>query len=121
MTKILIAGCGDVGIRLANRLTSSGFEVWGIRRDITKLPSNINAIEADMAVANSFPDLPGDLDHIVYCAAAGQRTEQRYRQTYVDGLTNLLDQLKRQPGNNPRIIFVSSTAVYAPLPSVFSP
>lgn len=112
-TKTLIAGCGDVGIRLANRLISSGHEVWGIRRNIEALPEAIHAIAADMGQDSSFPDLPVGLDHVVYCAAAGERSEKRYRQTYVDGLKNLLQRLDQQSTKQVRIIFVSSTAVYA--------
>lgn len=113
MTKTLIAGCGDVGIRLANRLIQQGHEVWGIRRNVDSLPAAIHAIEADMAKGISFPDLPLDLDHVIYCAAAGERSEVRYRQTYVDGLNNLLQKLNQQLNKSIRIIFVSSTAVYA--------
>ncbi|MBV1914029.1 MAG: SDR family oxidoreductase [Pseudomonadales bacterium] len=111
--KTLIAGCGDVGIRLANRLLKSDHEVWGVRRNIEKLPKAIRAIEADMAQAIGFPDLPASLDYVIYCAAAGERSELRYRQTYIDGLKNLLQKLDQQEHNNLRIIFVSSTAVYA--------
>ncbi|MDF1643330.1 MAG: SDR family oxidoreductase [Pseudomonadales bacterium] len=113
MTKTLIAGCGDVGIRLANRLVRQGHEVWGIRRNVDNLPTAIHAISADLANSKSFPDLPPDLDHVVYCAAAGERSETRYRKTYVEGLNNLLHQLNQQSNKSIRIIFVSSTAVYA--------
>ncbi|MBL4584493.1 MAG: SDR family oxidoreductase [Pseudomonadales bacterium] len=113
MAKTLIAGCGDVGIRLANRLLRSGHTVWGIRRDVQKLPENIHGIAANMATDTEFPGFPSEVDHVIYCAAAGERSEQRYRSTYVEGLKNLLARLDQLSNPNLRIIFVSSTAVYA--------
>lgn len=113
MVKTLIAGCGDIGIRLANRLLDSEHEVWGIRRNTGNLPDGIHAITGDMSDNEQFPELPLELDYVVYCAAAGERSEIRYRQTYVEGLKNLLGKLDQQPNKKPLIIFVSSTAVYA--------
>lgn len=113
MVKTLIAGCGDIGIRLANRLLDSEHEVWGIRRNTGNLPGGIHAITGDMSDNEQFPELPLELDYVVYCAAAGERSEIRYRQTYVEGLKNLLGKLDQQPNKKPLIIFVSSTAVYA--------
>ena len=113
MVKTLIAGCGDIGIRLANRLLHSEHEVWGIRRNTGNLPEGIHAVAGDMSDNEQFPELPLNLDYVVYCAAAGERSEIRYRQTYVEGLKNLLDKLDQQLNKKPLIIFVSSTAVYA--------
>ena len=113
MVKTLIAGCGDIGIRLANRLLDSEHEVWGIRRNTVNLPEGIHAIAGDMSDKEQFPELPMELDYVVYCAAAGERSEIRYRQTYVVGLKNLLDKLDQQLNKKPLIVFVSSTAVYA--------
>ncbi|PCJ35332.1 MAG: NAD(P)-dependent oxidoreductase [Cellvibrionales bacterium] len=109
---ILIAGCGDVGTRLALRLINDGHEVWGIRRDVSALDAAIRGIVADFSNVGGIPKLPANLDYIVYCPAAGCREEAVYRQTYVDGLRNLLRQLRRQSSKVKRIIFTSSTAVY---------
>lgn len=110
--KVLIAGCGDVGSRLSLRLSCDGCQVWGLRRDISRLPSGLQAIQADLSDDRHFPDLPTALDAVVYCAAAGQRDEDSYRRTYVSGLQTLLSQLKKQHIAPKRILFTSSTAVY---------
>lgn len=112
MLKTLIAGCGDVGTRLALRLSERDHEVWGIRRNGSELESPIRGIAADLGDLSLTLELPMDLDYVVYCAAAGRRDEETYRRTYVDGLRNLLNQLKLQKQNPRRIIFTSSTAVY---------
>lgn len=110
--QVLIAGCGDVGTRLALRLSGAGCQVWGLRRDVSRLPAGVLPIEADLADSQHFPALPEALDAVVYCAAAGQRDEERYRRTYVTGLQTLLLQLKKQHIVPKRFLFTSSTAVY---------
>jgi len=110
--KVLIAGCGDVGTRLALRLINDGHEVWGMRRDVSALDAAIRGIAADLSNVAKIPELPANLDYIAYCPAAGRRQEAIYRQTYVNGLRNLLHQLRRQNQQVKRIIFTSSTAVY---------
>lgn len=112
MVKTLIAGCGDVGTRLGLKLVSDGHEVWGIRRDISKLPSTIHGIAADLGDVDHPASLPPRLDYVVYCAAAGARNEENYRRTYINGLRNLLTRMDNKNQNPHRIIFTSSTAVY---------
>lgn len=112
VSNILIAGCGDVGSRLAERLNNAGHQVWGIRRDSTKLPGGIQGIGADLAEKSQFPVLPKHLDAVVYCAAAGGRSEDTYRRTYLLGLQNILHQIRIQDIRIKRFLFTSSTAVY---------
>ncbi|MBV1869385.1 MAG: SDR family oxidoreductase [Gammaproteobacteria bacterium] len=111
-TNVLIAGCGDVGSRLANRLLAVGCSVWGLRRDTRLLPEGVVGIAADLADKQNFPALPSELDSVVYCAAAGRRSEEAYRNTYVHGMQNILAQIKEQNIAIKRFIFASSTAVY---------
>ncbi len=112
VSNILIAGCGDVGLRLGLRLNDAGCKVWGMRRDSVKLPGCIQGIAADLAVKNHFPVLPKYLDAVVYCAAAGERSEEAYRRTYLLGLKNILHQIHTQNIPIKRFLFTSSTAVY---------
>lgn len=112
VSNILIAGCGDVGSRLGLCLNDADCKVWGMRRDSSKLPGCIQGIAADLAVKECFPVLPKDLDAVVYCAAAGERSEEAYFRTYILGLKNILHQLHSQNIPVKRFLFTSSTAVY---------
>lgn len=47
-SRILIIGCGKLGIRLAERLTANEGEVFGLRRDTSVLPSHITPVTADL-------------------------------------------------------------------------
>lgn len=110
--RVLIAGCGDLGVALGLELVAGGDEVYGLRRHPGALPSALRPLAADLADPTTLAQLPA-VDAVVYAAAADRSTEEAYRRAYVDGLRNLLraPSLQRQPPE--RFVFVSSTAVYA--------
>lgn len=110
--RIVIAGCGDLGGRLAARLLAQGAAVWGVRRQVGKLAAGVAPIAGDLTHAGAFPALPDAIDTLVYCAAPARRDPTAYRSTYVDGLANALAQLQRQAQKPRRILLTSSTAVY---------
>jgi nucleoside-diphosphate-sugar epimerase len=109
--RVLIVGCGDVGIALGKQLHSKGFIVYGIRRTINQLPDSINAIKADLSDKSSLSILSqyDAFDYLVYCAAANGRSEAAYQSAYIDGVNYVLDALPTQPKH---LFFTSSTSVY---------
>ncbi|MDS4070410.1 MAG: SDR family oxidoreductase [Candidatus Competibacter sp.] len=113
MARILIAGCGDVGAALGLCLHADGHEIWGLKRHPADLPPEIRPLAADLTDPATLAALPPKLDYVVYCAAATGFSEAQYQAAYVAGVRNLLDAL-RQAGQNPkRLLFASSTSVYA--------
>lgn len=113
MVNVLIAGCGDVGCRLGVRLAAAGHRVWGLRRRPGSLPDGIFPVAADLTLPSSLGRLPPDLDLVFYTAAADAQTDGAYRRAYVGGVGNLLDALRAAGGKPPRLLFTSSTSVYA--------
>ena len=116
MGHLLIAGCGYVGTALATlaRQQRPDLRVYGLRRRAHLLPPDILPLAADMQgadLARQLPDLP--LDGVVLACAADQRDAAGYRQTYVQGSRNLLQALTAVGQRPRRVVFVSSTAVYA--------
>ena len=107
MKRLLIAGCGDLGIRLSRRLSSQKWSVHGLRRNPQALPTPIQAVRADLLDPDSLSEIPQHWDAIVYQATPDQRTPAGYRNAYVRGLENLSLQCRAH-----RLIFVSSTAVF---------
>ncbi|HPE74035.1 MAG TPA: SDR family oxidoreductase, partial [Candidatus Competibacter sp.] len=113
MARILIAGCGDIGTTLGLSLHAAGHWVWGLKRRPDDLPSALEPLAADLADPASLTTLPPALDYIVYSAAAAGFSEALYEAAYVAGVRNLLNAL-RQAGQQPkRLLFTSSTSVYA--------
>lgn len=112
MARVLIAGCGDVGIALGRKLAMKGHRVWGLRRNPEALPATIHPIAADLTRPASLVHLPADLDAVVFAAAAPERSDAAYRATYVDGLANVIARLDADGQRLDRILFTSSTGVY---------
>lgn len=106
--RVLIAGCGELGLKIADRLARRGCGVWGLRRRWADPPRFLTPVAADLLRPETLADLPAT-DAMVYCATPDGRDETRYRQVFVDGLSNLLAALPERSG---RLLFVSSTAVY---------
>ncbi|NLY35342.1 MAG: NAD-dependent epimerase/dehydratase family protein [Alcaligenaceae bacterium] len=114
---ILIAGCGDLGLRAAHLLLQQGHVVYGLRRNPPKPPipaqttvPQIQWIPADLCQPDSMQALPEKISDIVYCPTPSQRTENAYRAIFIQGLDNLLDKLNTTWLQ--RIVFISSSAVY---------
>lgn len=57
--------------------------------------------------------LPLDIDAVVYTAGAGAPTEAAYRAAYLDGVDRLFRVLRERGEVPGRVVFCSSTAVYA--------
>ena len=118
--RVLIAGCGYVGSALGERLASEGHTVFGLRRNPSKLPETITPVEADLmspgagAASSALrAALPANLDFVFYTVSPAGSTDEAYRAAYVEGPRNLLDALAAGQDGIRRIIFVSSTGVYA--------
>ncbi len=111
-THVLIAGCGDVGSALANRLIAENFKVWGLRRNIETLPKGIIPVAADLTSPTRPENWPDHIDYLVYSAAAKGRTPESYQRAYIDGLKNVLNWTRTNNKHPKRILFTSSTSIY---------
>lgn len=105
---LLIAGAGDTGLRLAAGAAAAGWDVLALRRRERATGPGIRALRADLGSGAGFDAIPKRLDALVFCAAPDERSEAAYRALYRDGLRRLLDHAAIG-----RLLFVSSTAVYA--------
>lgn len=106
---IVIAGCGDLGIETGLRFAAAGHRVVGLRRRGELVPAPLTGRSVDLR--RSVPEIPASTAVVVVAVAAGSRDVDEYRATYVDGLRNVLDGIDAS-GASPRLVVVSSTAVY---------
>lgn len=110
MAKILIVGCGDIGLGLAAVLAQDGRQVIGLKRHP---PASVSTVLtyycADIAVTDSLAALDKDFDYLFFIVSPDGRNEQSYRYIYETGVNNLLAHFSA-PG--PQWFFVSSTSVY---------
>ncbi|WP_434518306.1 SDR family oxidoreductase [Pseudomonas sp. NFX1] len=111
---VMVVGCGDVGGRLARQLLARGWLVSGLRRSIAQLPEGVVPVAADLsdaAIPAAWPQRASD--YLVYCVAASQHDEVGYQAAYVDGLRHVLAWLAARGQHPRRLLFVSSSSVFA--------
>jgi nucleoside-diphosphate-sugar epimerase len=113
MARIVIAGCGYVGTALGLELADEGHEVFGLRRDPSRLPPRIEPVQGDLARRESLIVLPDNVDFAVYCVSPDSAAPRDYRTAYLDGLERFLRTLRDQGEKPRRILFSSSTSVYS--------
>lgn len=106
---VLIAGAGDLGTEAGLRFVAAGHRVVGVRRRPKLLPDSFERQRVDLREAA--PSIPDDTGLVVIALTAGERTRSAYERTYVDGVGRLLDAIDSSSAR-PRILLVSSTAVY---------
>ena len=114
MPRVLIAGCGFVGLATARVMHGAGWEVLGC----THSEESAHALAAepfavrpadltDPAALETLADWRG-CEAIIHCASSGRGGAEVYRAVYLGGARNLLTVLAPQ-----RLLFTSSTSVYA--------
>ncbi|MFO0567033.1 MAG: NAD-dependent epimerase/dehydratase family protein [Polyangiaceae bacterium] len=109
MAKILVLGAGYVGARLAELARARGHDPVVLRRTPAKTDAQ-RVLTADLADLASLERVSERAELLVYCAGPDASTEEAYRLAYVVGLENAL---RVFGGAARRVLFVSSTAVYA--------
>lgn len=110
--RILVAGCGALGSHIASDLSRDS-RVFGLKRNIRTLPTNIEPVKADLLDLTSLQEkLPEKLDAVVYCLTPNSYSDDGYKAAFVTGLENLIHALQSAGQRLNRLLFVSSTGVY---------
>ena len=111
--RVLIVGCGYVGVPLGAELVRLGHEVFGLRRSpsgATELKAaGIQPLVGDVTRPETLKKLPREFDWVVNCVSAGGDAEN-YRDTYFNGTKNLIAWLAPHPPR--KFVYTSSTSVY---------
>ena len=112
--RVLIVGCGYVGVPLGAELVRLGHEVFGLRRNpgagSELKAAGIQPLIGDVTQPETLAKLPREFDWVVNCVAAGGNGEN-YRAVYLQGTRNLLAWLAPNPPG--KYVYTSSTSVYA--------
>jgi len=112
--RVLIVGCGYVGLPLGVELVRQGHTVFGLRRSAAAeaqlRAAGITPLAGDVTKPETLGALPPDFDWVVNCVASGGGDAASYRQIYLQGTANLLAWLAPQPPK--KFLYTSSTGVY---------
>ena len=112
--RVLIVGCGYVGLPLGVELVRQGHTVFGLRRsaaaEVQLRAAGIEPLSGDITQPATLAALPGEFDWVVNCVASGGGDAASYRQIYLQGTANLLAWLAPHPPK--KFVYTSSTSVY---------
>ncbi|EMA61158.1 NAD-dependent epimerase/dehydratase family protein [Halorubrum lipolyticum] len=124
--RVVVVGCGYVGLELARQLAERGHAVTGVRRSDDGLDAiesvgksmdegedagEVDAVRADATDSASLDALP-DADAVVFAASSGGRGAAAAREVYVDGLENVIEAYGSRAATPDRLVYTSSTGVY---------
>ena len=114
-SRVLIIGCGYIGLPLGAELVQQGHDVTGIGRSLESRPevtaAGIRAINADITNPGSLKEkIEGSFDWVVNCVSSSHGGPEDYRQVYLQGTRNLIEWLTDIPPK--KFLYTSSTGVY---------
>lgn len=111
--RVLICGCGYVGLALGRLLHAEGHVVYGLRRTTANLAvEGILPLRGDISRPADLRALPGPFDWVVHAASSSGGGIDEYRAVYLNGMRNLLDWLEHSNGQPSRLVYTGSTSVY---------
>jgi len=112
--RVLIVGCGYVGLPLGVELVKQGHEVFGLRRsaggEAEMTAAGLQPLIADITKPEELAKLPGPFDWVVNTVSSSKGGEEEYRQVYLQGTRNLIEWLAPTPLK--KFVYTSSTSVY---------
>lgn len=112
--RVLIVGCGYVGLPLGAELVKQGHEVFGVRRSSAGggevAAAGIKPLVADIARVSDLAKLPAPFDWVVNTVSSGKGGEAEYREVYLNGTRNLIEWLASTPIK--KYVHAGSTSVY---------
>jgi nucleoside-diphosphate-sugar epimerase len=112
--RVLIIGCGYVGLPLAVQLARQGHEVFGLRRsaenDHAMIAGGIKPLHGDVSKRDDLEKIPLPFDWVVNLVSSGKGGIEEYREFYFEGARNVVDWLRQNPPK--KFVYASSTSVY---------
>jgi nucleoside-diphosphate-sugar epimerase len=112
--RVLIVGCGYIGLSLAAKLVQASHAVYGLRRSSKAEPemraAGVELLRGDLTRPESLVPLPRAYDWVVNCVSSSGGGAEDYRQVYLEGTRNLLAWLAPAPPR--KFVYTSSTGVY---------
>ncbi|MFB6232926.1 MAG: SDR family oxidoreductase [Haloarculaceae archaeon] len=113
--RVVILGCGYIGIELGRQLTDAGHDVTGVRRSDSGCQAiedaGFSAHQADLTDSDDVAGLP-EADWVVFAASSGGRGADAAREIYVDALGDAIDSYGSRASPPDRFVYTSSTGVY---------
>lgn len=112
--RVLILGCGYVGLPLGAGLVKLGHTVFGLRRGSGGAAAleaiGIHPLVGDISQPGDLAKLPGPFDWVVNAVSSSKGGVDEYREIFLQGTRNLIEWLASTPPV--KFVYLSSTSVY---------
>lgn len=112
--RVLIIGCGYVGLPLGAALARQGHSPYGVRRTAiaadTLQAVGVTPFIADITRREELNRIPSPFDWVVNCVSSSHGGADEYRRIFLEGTRNILDWLSAAPPK--KYVHTSSTGVY---------
>ncbi len=109
--RVLVAGCGFVGLAAARRFHQLGWKVTGLTHSVDSArrlsTEPFRTVACDINDREGLAAL-GPFDAVVDCVSSGRGDAEVYRRVYLEGAQSLLETIR--PAH---FVFTGSTSVYA--------
>ena len=113
--RVLIVGCGYVGLPLGAELVRHGHEVFGVRRSLSAAHEltglGITPVQADITQPDALAKVPGPIDWVVNTVSSTKGGVEDYRAVYLEGTRHLIAWARQRRVK--KFLYTSSTSVYA--------
>jgi nucleoside-diphosphate-sugar epimerase len=112
--RVLIIGCGYLGLHLGTELVRLGHKVFGLTRsggaDGALRERGLQPLAADITMRSDLQGLPLPFDWVVNTVSSRRGGAEEYRQVYLEGARNVLHWLEAAPPK--KLVYTGSTSVY---------
>lgn len=105
--RVLVIGCGYVGLPLAGELARRGHEVFGVRRTAAPMPEGIIPVPCDITSSEQLARLPSNVDCVINMVSSTKGGVDEYRAVYLDATRAMWSRVRCS-----KYVFTSSTSVY---------
>ncbi len=112
--RVLIIGCGYLGLPLGAELVRQGHEVFGLRRSSASetelIAAGVQPVYADISQRSDLDNIPLPFDWVINTVSSSKGGVDEYNAVYLEGTRNLIDWLMTNPPK--KFVYTSSTSVY---------
>lgn len=112
--RVLIIGCGYVGLSLGGALVRAGHEVLGMRRGVVGAEElrahGVTPVIADITRREDLEKIPGPFDWVVNTVSSTKGGVEEYQAVYLEATRHIIEWLSARPPQ--KYLYTGSTSVY---------
>ncbi len=119
--RVVILGCGYVGLAIVKNLLAQGLEVYALTRNEARIEElkkmGVFTVSSRIDSTEWHNELDPNIENVIDCVSAAESSVDGYRQSYYNGLKSILEWRTHsdKSSKGQSFIYTSSTSVYPQL------